>query len=79
MIKNSYKHGFAWGKRTINKQFHEYGITGLRICDKSAQTCRHYAENKSIKKTKTGKPLTSSLRNYYRGIADGMLDGYNKL
>lgn len=79
MVKNSYKSGFAWGKRTIKKHYREYGNTGIRICDKSAQTCRKYAEDKKIKKTKTGKPLTSSLRNYYRGIADGMLDGYNEL
>lgn len=77
--RNSYDRGFRWGKRTILKEYREDGDRGLHRCDKAAKTCRKYGYDMRITKTKKGVPLTASARQYYRGIADGMQDGYDKL
>lgn len=77
--KNAYERGFAWGKRTIMKEYREGGDRALHACDKAATTCRKYGYNMRVKQTKNGVPLTASARQYYRGIADGMQDGYGKL
>ena len=77
--KSMYERGFSWGKRTILKEYREDGDRGLHRCDKAAETCRKYGCDMRIKQTKNGVPLTASVRQYYRGIADGMQDGYGKL
>ncbi len=77
--KSNYQSGKLWGIRTIKKAFREDGDVGLHRCDKAAETCRKYATDMKIRKTKTGRPLTKPMRDYYRGIADGFLDGYNDL
>ena len=80
MAKNKdYVSGLNWGRRTIMKAYREEGDAGLHRCDKAAQTCRKYATDMSIKKTSKGVVLNSKLRQYYKGIADGFLDGYNKI
>ncbi len=79
MSKHDYKSGYRWGCRTIQREFREMGDKGLRICDKAAKTCLKYANDMRVKNTSKGVPLTPKLRQYYRGIADGMQDGYGKL
>lgn len=78
-MKNNYEKGKQWGFRTILKSYEEEGEKGIGRCDKAALTCSKYATDKTVKTTKNGKKLTKSMRDYYRGIADGMLEGYNKI
>jgi len=79
MKKNSnYVRGFKWGLKTFRKEREEYGIDGIARCDKAGKTCAEYANNKKKIKTAKGKILTKELREYYRGISDGMLHGYNE-
>lgn len=77
--RNHYQRGYSWGKRTILNEFEQDGEKALYRCDKAATTCRKYAHDTRITKTKNGKPLTPGSREYYRGIFDGMLDGFRKL
>ena len=77
--KSDYSRGFKWGKKTIKKAYREEGKRGLRMCDKSALTCKKYGTNRKIKRTKKGKYLNEPLRAYYRGISSGMLAGYNEI
>lgn len=77
--QSAYNRGFSWGKRTITKETKEEGEKALYKCDKAAKTCRKYGYDMRIKQTKNGVPLTASARQYYRGIADGMQEGYKKL
>ena len=74
-----YRSGFRWGDNAIKKAFSDNGETGIAICDKAAATCQKYATDMSLKKTAKGKVLTPELRRYYQGIADGMLEGYNRI
>ncbi len=78
-MKSNYEKGKSWGFKTILKSYEEDGNKGIGRCDKASSTCKKYAEDLSIKKTKNGKVLTKPMREYYRGIADGMLAGYNKI
>lgn len=79
MSSYDYKTGYRWGFRTILREARELGDKGIHACDKAAKTCRKYANDKRVNKTSNGIPLTPKLRQYYRGIADGMQDGYGKL
>lgn len=77
--QSDYSRGTKWGRKTIKKAYREDGKVGLSRCDKSAITCKNYGTNRKIKKNKKGKALTEPFRAYYRGIANGMLLGYNDL
>ncbi len=79
MSKQDYARGFRWGQRALLKEYREEGDRALYRCDKAAKTCRRYAVDPKLTKTKKGKPLTAKARSFYRGIADGMQDGYGKL
>lgn len=80
MSKNyDYNNGFKWGRRKLFSAFKDEGNVGLHKCDKAAQTCLKYANDKRVTQTKKGVKLTPKLREIYRGIADGILDGYNRL
>lgn len=76
---NDYSRGFNWGRKTIKEKYHEYGDRGIYSCDKAAMTCKKYAEDKKVSKNSKGKQLTKKMRDYYRGISDGMQRGYNDL
>ena len=79
MGANNYRNGFRWGERVISKEYREEGEKAFYRCDKAAKTCRRYASDKQLTKTKSGKLLTDELRSFYRGIADGLQNGYGKL
>lgn len=78
-LNKSYNGGFRCGKHNFRNSFRENGTTGIAMCDKAAKTCLKYATDMRVTKTAKGKPLTQSLRDWYKGMADGFLAGYNDL
>lgn len=75
----NYRSSHNWGRKTIKENYYLFGEEAIYKCDKATETCKKYATDKRLTKTKNGKKLTSSLREYYSGIADGMQQGYNDL
>lgn len=75
----SYYRGKHWGRKTIIKEYEDEGDKAIHRCYKTCETCKKYAKDMKLKKNKNGKDLTPDLRNFYSGIVDGMLDGYNKI
>lgn len=78
-ISKSFRNGFNWGRIITRKHFDDEGELGLRKADKMSSTCNKYASDKSLKKTKSGRSLSYSLRQYYKGIAVGSLYEYNAI
>ena len=73
---DSYNKGKRWGHAIFGAN----GLdkVGLRKSDAAMATARRYARDPSVKKTKTGKILTSELRQLYQGVCDGFYEAYLK-
>lgn len=78
MNDKDYYRGVAWGKKIFREQVKAFGETGIYIVDKAATTCGKYAEG-CTRKTRTGKVLTGSMRNFYKGARAGMQAAYREL
>lgn len=78
-VSKSFKNGFNWERKATRKHFDDEGELGLRKADKMSATCNKYATDKTLKKTKNGRRLSYSLRQYYKGISVGSLYEYNAI
>ena len=79
MSKNSsYERGKRWGYALFHSNLRMFGKSGLSLSDKTALTCRRYARDPSIKKTKSGKVLDADTRRAYQGITDGIYAAWRK-
>lgn len=78
MNDKDYNRGVAWGKKIFREQVKTFGEMGIYMADKAATTCGKYAEGRTHK-TKTGKVLNSSMRNFYKGARAGMQAAYRDL
>ena len=70
---------FNWGRAIAHNNFQEFGKLGIAKSDKAFVTCMKYANNNSVKRTNKGVVLTKQLRNKYRDMANGLLQGYNDI
>lgn len=66
----SYYKGIEFGKKLYHKNIQKYGFAERTHSEKVIKTCRKYATDFSIKKTKSGKVLTKQERLFYKGVAD---------
>ena len=73
-----YKRGKRWGLAIFRSNLQLFGKDGVRKSDNAHTTCRKYANDMKIKKTKSGKYLDYKTRMAYRGLADGLFEGYNR-
>ena len=78
MSKKSYEKGKRWGFAIFKSNVELYGSRGLDKSDAAAQTCRRYATDSSIKRTKSGKVLDREKRAAYKGIYDGIYEAWEK-
>lgn len=77
-MNKDYERGKIWARKVFKDNL-EYGEIGVRKSDKASITCGKYANDTNCKKTSTGKKLNTSMRNFYKGAADGFLQAYNDL
>jgi len=74
-----FKKGFFWGRKLLKNNFELEGKIGLMKADKACSTCSRYATDKKLTETKNGKRLTAAKRQFYKGVASGILHEYNKM
>lgn len=75
---NDYERGKRWGHAIFKSNLELYGKDGVHKSDKAHTTCRNYERNKNLTRTRSGKRLDSRTRSAYRGIADGLLEAFEK-
>ncbi|MBE6645536.1 MAG: hypothetical protein E7612_09230 [Ruminococcaceae bacterium] len=75
----NYQKGRRWGLAIFNSNLKIFGKRGIEKSDAAHTTCRKYANDMKITKTKSGRYLDYKTRMAYRGVADGLLQGYNIL
>ena len=73
-----YKRGKRWGLAIFRSNLQLFGKVGIHKSYKSHMTCYKYANDMKIKKTKSGKYLDYKTRMAYRGMADGLFEGYDR-
>ena len=66
----SYYDGISYGLKLYKENLSKYGFSEYVHREKIIQTCKKYASDFSIKKTKSGKYLTKQDRLFYKGVAD---------
>ena len=66
----SYYDGVSFGKKLYLKNLEKHGFKEREHSEKIINTCKNYAKNSRIKKTKDGRFLTKNLRLFYKGVAD---------
>lgn len=66
----SYYDGIAFGKKIYHKNIEKHGFREREYSEKIINTCKNYAKNFKLKKTKDGKFLTKERRLFYKGVAD---------
>lgn len=66
----SYYLGLKFGKQIYLENLDKYGHNERKVSAKVISTCKEYAFNEKIKKTKSGKRLTLEKRSFYKGVAD---------
>ena len=72
-----FKKGKKYGKGIFKDEYYTNGEYGARRADKAHDTCYKYGYDKRVKRNKHGKYLTPKRRTYYKGMANGLLWGYN--
>lgn len=72
-----YQRGRRWGLAIFNSNVKLFGKRGIEKSDAAHTTCRKYANDTKITKTKSGRHLDYKTRMAYKGVADGLLQGYN--
>lgn len=66
----SYYSGIKFGKKIYCDNLSKYGFSEREHSEKVIKTCRDYATNEKLKKTKSGVKLTKQKRLFYKGVAD---------
>ncbi len=66
----SYYKGIEFGKKLYHQNIAKYGFNERTASEKIIKTCRKYATDFNIKRTKNGKFLTKERRLFYKGVAD---------
>ena len=66
----SYYKGIDYGKKLYYQNILKYGFAERNYSEKIIKTCRKYATDFSLRKTKDGKVLTKQQRMFYKGVAD---------
>ena len=75
-ITDEYKYGegYCYGKSISRKNIKQYGLKkGIDVNDKIFCRSYTYAFDDRIKRTKKGRALTAENRNFYYGVAMGIL------
>ena len=72
-----YKKGKRWGLAIFKSNLQIFGKRGIEKSDAAHTTCRKYANDTKITKTKSGRHLDYKTRMAYKGVADGLLQGYD--
>ena len=72
-----YKKGKRWGLAIFKSNLQIFGKRGIEKSDSAHTTCRKYANDTKITKTKSGRHLDYKTRMAYKGVADGLLQGYD--
>ena len=66
----SYYSGIEFGKKVYFNNLQKYGFSERKHSEKVINTCRNYACNTKLQKTKNGVKLTKDKRLFYKGVAD---------
>ena len=76
---SDYERGKRWGWWIFRKNLQTYGSRdGVKISDSAFTTSQRYQRDSRLKKIKDGRTLTASLREMYRGIADGLFEAHER-
>lgn len=75
---SNYSKGVRWGKKIFGENLKNFGMEGIHKSDKATRTCADYVSGKR-KKNNIGKKIDSNLKQFYRGVVDGMNEAYRDL
>lgn len=71
----SFGEGYSFGKYLAKKNKKKYGKKSKKMNDAISSNCLRYALNTNLERTKKGRYLNTSARNFYNGMYYGLIRG----